>query len=106
MNELEITPEELVAMREKPEDFTLLDVRNPWEHSICAIEGDTLIPLHTLAARVHELDRGRKIVVYCHHGNRSMVAANFLRQAGFTAVSLAGGIDLWARRIDPATATY
>ena len=51
--------------------------------------------------------RGAVIVCYCHHGVRSLTAATILRQAGFErAVSLAGGIDLWSRRIDPAVPRY
>jgi rhodanese-related sulfurtransferase len=45
-------------------------------------------------------------VVYCHHGVRSAAVANFLRQQGFRAVNLAGGLDQWARSIDPRMKRY
>lgn len=53
------------------------------------------------------LDPDRPVVALCHHGMRSLRVAAFLRQNGFAqAVSLAGGIDAWARQIDPAMARY
>jgi rhodanese-related sulfurtransferase len=54
-----------------------------------------------------EVEPDAEIVCYCHHGVRSLTAASILRQAGFgRAVSLAGGIDLWSRRIDPSVPRY
>jgi adenylyltransferase/sulfurtransferase len=106
MTELEITPSELNARRARGDDLQLVDVRNPWEHEIAAIAGDVLIPLHTLAARIQDLDRARPVVVYCHHGSRSFLAARALHQAGFDARSLQGGIDRWAREIDSGLRTY
>lgn len=106
MNEIEITPAQLDERRKKGEPLQLVDVRNPWEHEIAAIEGDTLIPLHTLAARIQDLDRDRPVVVYCHHGSRSYLATRALRQAGFEAYSLQGGIDRWAGEIDRSLKRY
>jgi sulfur-carrier protein adenylyltransferase/sulfurtransferase len=104
--ELVIEPEELSARLLSSEPLILLDVRNGWEHETVHLEGSTLIPLQTLHARVHELDRNREIVVYCHLGARSLMAAQFLQQAGFRARSLEGGIDLWAQLIDPGMQRY
>lgn len=106
MNEIEITPAQLDERRKKGEPLQLVDVRNPWEHEIAAIGGDTLIPLHTLAARIQDLDRDRPVVVYCHHGSRSYLATRALRQAGFEAYSLQGGIDRWAGEIDRSLKRY
>jgi sulfur-carrier protein adenylyltransferase/sulfurtransferase len=106
MTNIEITPAELDEKRRRGEPLQLVDVRNPWEHQIAAIEGDTLIPMHTLAARIQDLDRGKPVVVYCHHGSRSFLATHALRQAGFEAYSLQGGIDRWTNEIDRSLKRY
>ncbi len=86
----------------------LLDVRQPEEHAYCHLPGSVLIPLAELPARLGELEVGEElIVVYCHHGIRSLSGAAILQQAGFTNVaSLAGGIDRWAQTVDPAMPRY
>jgi rhodanese-related sulfurtransferase len=85
----------------------LLDVREPWEHQICRIEGAELVPMRTVPARVGELDPDRPIVCFCHHGGRSMQVAMFLERQGFSDVyNLTGGVDAWARQVDPAMPTY
>lgn len=85
----------------------LLDVREPWEHQICAIEGSRMVPMRELPSRVGELDPSQPVVCLCHHGGRSAHVASFLERQGFTEVfNLTGGLDAWARQIDPAMATY
>jgi len=85
----------------------LLDVREPWEHRIARLESSLLLPLGQLAARVAELPPRAEIIVYCHHGHRSLAAAKFLRAAGFsTATSLAGGIAAWAEQVEPGMPRY
>ncbi len=92
------------AQRPQP---LLLDVREPWEFELCRIRGSELIPLRALAVRFRELDRSRPIVCICHHGRRSAHATMFLMQHGFTDVyNLTGGVDAWARQVDPAMPTY
>jgi rhodanese-related sulfurtransferase len=104
----EITPEQFKQLRDKKADFTLIDVREPWEYQTAKIEGATLIPMGEMASRAHqELDPDKHIVAYCHHGVRSMNVTAWLRQQGFEkAQSLAGGIDRWAREIDPSIPKY
>jgi rhodanese-related sulfurtransferase len=53
-----------------------------------------------------ELSRDEDIVVYCHHGVRSAAVAGYLRQLGFNAVNLAGGLDAWAQSVDPSMRRY
>lgn len=85
----------------------LLDVRNPSEFEFCSIKGATLIPLSQLMTRAGELPKDRSIVVYCHHGMRSLQGAAVLLQQGFSqVVSLRGGIDEWSIEIDPSVKTY
>lgn len=86
----------------------LLDVRNPDERDWCALAGDVFIPLHELPDRLDELapHQEQTIVVYCHHGVRSLSGAAFLNANGFRATSLRGGIEAWSREVDPAIPTY
>jgi len=86
---------------------TLVDVREPHEAAIARVAGSVLIPLRTLPDRLSELDKGREIVLMCHHGQRSQRALELLRQSGFARLkNLRGGIDAWSREVDPAVARY
>jgi molybdopterin/thiamine biosynthesis adenylyltransferase/rhodanese-related sulfurtransferase/molybdopterin converting factor small subunit len=104
----EITAEELKAeLDQKGGDVVLIDVREPHEWDIAHIDGARLIPLNQLPERLGELDGHSEIVTHCHHGARSMKALEILKGAGFSKVrSLAGGIDAWAERVEPALARY
>ncbi len=105
--EWEITPGDFKQKREAGEKVTLLDVREPWERQTAAIEPSSHIPMGDIPARVQELDPDEHIVVYCHHGVRSMNVTAWLRQQGFESVqSLRGGIDRWSREIDSRVPLY
>ena len=85
----------------------LLDVREGWEYDKARLQASTHIPLREIPARFGELDAGAQIVVIYHHGGRSMQAALFLDKQGFASVrNLAGGVDAWARQVDPAVPVY
>jgi len=85
----------------------LLDVREPWEFQICSIAGSRLVPMRALPAQVGEFDPEQPVVCVCHHGNRSAQVGMWLWRQGFTDVyNLSGGVDAWARQIDPQMATY
>lgn len=86
---------------------TLLDVREQWEFDIVHLPGSVLIPLSQLPQRLGVLDANRPVVVICHHGVRSRTAAKLLEQSGFgEVINLKGGIDAWAREINPNMAVY
>ncbi len=103
----EITVEELKNKRANGDQFVLLDVREPWERTTAAIEPSEHIPMGEIPAHLQELDPDAHIVVYCHHGVRSMNVTAWLRQQGFENVqSLRGGIDRWSREIDPKVPIY
>ncbi len=84
----------------------LLDVRQPEEYATAKIEGALLIPLAELPSRLAELPKDRPLVVMCHHGMRSAHAVHHLREAGFDALNLSGGIDAWSREIDEKVPVY
>lgn len=88
-------------------DYVLLDVREPWEVQTCALDGYVNIPMGQIPNRLAELDPEKPVVVVCHHGIRSQRVALFLQQAGFeTVFNLRGGVDAWAKEVDPAFPTY
>jgi adenylyltransferase/sulfurtransferase len=102
----EISVNDLKRKLDENEKITVLDVREPAEFRICNI-GGTLIPLGVLPLRLNELDPASDIAVICHHGNRSRWAVDFLRQRGFSrAKNVTGGIEAWAKSIDPAMPRY
>jgi molybdopterin/thiamine biosynthesis adenylyltransferase/rhodanese-related sulfurtransferase len=85
----------------------LLDVREPHELEISHLEGADLIPLGQLAARLSELDSAEDMVVFCKAGTRSARALELLASAGFRKVkNLKGGINAWAREVDPSLPIY
>ncbi|MFA5983213.1 MAG: rhodanese-like domain-containing protein [Methylococcaceae bacterium] len=85
----------------------LLDVREPFEFKFAQIAGSISIPLNQLPERLGELDKDSEIVVICHHGMRSLQAANFLVQYGFENITnLMGGIDAWSIQCDSAVPRY
>ena len=87
----------------------LLDVREVEEHQFAALPGSTLIPLRQLPDRINELAdwKDKDVVVYCHHGVRSLHAISWLRQHGFTKLrNLTGGIDRWSCEVDSTVPRY
>lgn len=105
----QITVRELADRLEAATPTLLVDVRQSWEHEIAFLPGSVLIPLPLLPRRVGEIQpmAGSLVVVYCHHGIRSLQAAEFLQQAGIGEVaSLAGGIDAWSIEIDQSVRRY
>jgi rhodanese-related sulfurtransferase len=90
--------------REQP---LLLDVRQSWEFDVCRIPGSVLVPMASLSARLTEVDSARPVVVICHHGVRSYHAARFLEHNGYgQVINLTGGVDAWAKEVDPVMPTY
>ncbi|WP_018861591.1 MULTISPECIES: rhodanese-like domain-containing protein [unclassified Thioalkalivibrio] len=104
----QMSPRELQDhLAEADQPPVLLDVREPWEYQRCRIDGSKLIPMGEIPSAYQELNPDDEIVVICHHGVRSQQVCWFLSQAGFhRVVNLAGGIDAWARDVDPHMATY
>ncbi len=88
----------------------LLDVREGWEVQTASAKPEGLdllhMPMQTIPARLHEVDKTRPIACLCHHGGRSMQVASFLMQHGFEVVNVAGGIHAWSAQVDPSIPVY
>ncbi len=103
----DITPQELKARLDAGRPPVLLDVREDWETRLCRLPDAVHIPIEELELRIDELDPDDEIVVYCHQGVRSAAVARWLEGRGFRRVrNLAGGLDAWARTVDPTMRRY
>jgi rhodanese-related sulfurtransferase len=112
----EIDVEEVAAARkDRPGEILFVDVREPFELTLAAIAGEDVVlaPLSELSSRGIEAlpddarAKDREIVVFCHHGIRSAQVTMWLLQQGWSDVrSMAGGIDVYAQRIDPSVGAY
>lgn len=111
----DIPPLDLAEHLARGEPLALLDVREPFERAFCAIEAppgvtDLHVPVGLVPSRldaIRSAAEGRTMVVYCHHGVRSrMVADWLLRQGANPMLSLAGGIDAWSAEVDPRVPRY
>ena len=85
----------------------LIDVREAYELDICRLAGAEHIPMRQIPDRLDSLPRDRHLLILCHSGGRSLRVTEFLRARGFSAVSnVAGGIDAWAKQLDPTMRRY
>ncbi len=102
-----ISPTELKECIERGDELLLIDVREPEEHSIAAIEGARLLPLSRFDEWAHALDPAQETIVMCHHGIRSAQVCAFLAQQGFkNLLNLSGGIDRWSCEVDRRVPRY
>ena len=107
MDNLQIDPREVKQRLENGEKFLLVDVREQWEFDLCRLPGAKLVPLGTLPSNLAVFEQASEVIVYCHHGKRSLDATVWLRQQGVEgARSMAGGIERWSREVDPAVPRY
>ncbi len=103
---MQISPEELSAMLAGGQPLRLLDVRSREEHEAVMLPGSELMTQEVLQKLFGE-DKEQRIVVYCHHGVRSLDSAAYLIGHGMTNVqSLAGGIDAWSCEVDQSLPRY
>ncbi|MGI9519132.1 MAG: rhodanese-like domain-containing protein [Pirellulaceae bacterium] len=105
---IEISVEQVKQLMDADDEFLLVDCREPHEYQWCHLDGSQLVPLGQIPEQAGSLGQpDRRIVIYCHHGIRSLRVAHWLRQQGFVqAQSMAGGIDEWSCEIDPAVPRY
>lgn len=103
----QVTVEEARALLAGPDRPQLVDCREDWEVELCRLPGAVHIPLGDIAERgPAELDPAVPVLVYCHHGVRSVNAAVLLERHGLRAMSMRGGIDAWSVRVDPTVPRY
>ncbi len=104
---IEIAPREVEALIVRGEKFLFVDVREKWEHETARIDGAVLIPLREIPANLPRLAGTSQIVLFCHHGMRSLDAAAWLREQGVEgARSMSGGIERWTKEVDPLVPRY
>jgi rhodanese-related sulfurtransferase len=107
---LEISPQNVKSLLDGGGNISLIDVREPAEHAAARIEGADLIPMRTVPGELPSLDaraQDRTLIVFCHHGVRSLNVVHWLRQNGVEACqSMAGGIDAWSLHVDSAVPRY
>jgi len=107
---LEMTPQEVVTLQQAGEKLFFVDVREANEWALTRIEGAELVPMNTIPANMQALesksDEGN-LIVYCHHGTRSLQVVAWLREQGVAGCySMAGGIDRWSQEVDHSVARY
>ena len=108
MNYREMTAIELNSYIQSAQpSLRLLDVREPWEYEKCHLEGSLLVPMRQIPNAINEFNPEEEIVIICHHGIRSRSVAMYLAHQQFSRViNLSGGIDEWAKQVDPSMPTY
>jgi len=102
----DIDPTEVKARLDRGENFQFIDVREPHEYQIARIPGARLIPLGELPKRLNELDSSVEVVAHCKSGMRSAKAVDLLKQNGFNARNMKGGILAWSDKVDPSVPKY
>ena len=92
-----ISPKQAYTLLQNNKNVALLDVRTPDEFLSEHIDGAILIPVQELSQNISKLDtlKEKKIIVYCHSGNRSVAASRILLANGFTPLNITGGIAQW-----------
>ncbi len=109
-NPLEITVTDVKQMLDSGEAVKLIDVREPKEHQFCQVQGSELIPMGSVPQHLSRLEAqadDAKLIVFCHHGMRSLNVVAWLREKGISnCVSMAGGIEAWSLQVDPSVPRY
>ena len=107
---LEVTPQDVRLRLQAGEKLVLVDVREPGEFQMARLADAELIPMGTVPAELSRLDaqaEEKPLIVFCHHGVRSLNVVHWLREQGVDACqSMAGGIDRWSLEIDPNVPRY
>lgn len=103
----EISPKQLQQWLSEKKPFILLDVREQDEVFVAALPDHMHIPMNLIPIRQNEIPDDLPIVIYCHHGMRSLQVALYLSENGFDDVyNLSGGIDAWSLMVDPSIPRY
>jgi rhodanese-related sulfurtransferase len=107
---LEVTPQQVREWQNAGKQISLIDVREPNEWALTRIEGASLIPMGTVPANLQKIEASgdeSSLIIYCHHGVRSLQVVSWLREKGVdSCYSMAGGIERWSVEIDPEVPRY
>ena len=107
---LEITAREVKQHLDTGETLHLIDIREPNEFAITKIEGAVLVPMRSVPGEFQDLEAKAAtgaLIVFCHHGVRSLNVVHWLREQGLeNCQSMAGGIDAWSATVDPNVPRY
>jgi rhodanese-related sulfurtransferase len=107
LSNIEIAPRAVKELLAREDKVLFVDVREQWEYYTAHIEGSVLIPLGEIPSNLARLENAEEVVLFCHHGMRSLDAAAWLRSQGVEgARSMAGGIERWSAEIDPNVPHY
>lgn len=107
LSNIEIAPREVKELLGRDDKVLFVDVREQWEYDTAHIESSVLIPLSAIPANLARLEAAEELVLFCHHGMRSLDAAAWLRTQGVEgARSMTGGIERWSAEIDPSVPRY
>ena len=107
LSNIEIAPRDVKELLARDDQVLFVDVREQWEYDTAHIEGSVLIPLGEIPANLARLENAEQVVLFCHHGIRSLDAAAWLRSQGVgSARSMTGGIERWSAEIDPSVPRY
>jgi rhodanese-related sulfurtransferase len=103
----ELTPREAKRLWDKTPTLKVLDVREDWEMKLCRLARSEPMSTTILDQILTEWPKDKPILLFCHFGIRSLDAATFLVDRGFTEIYiLKGGIDAWSQEIDPKIPRY
>lgn len=107
-HEREISADDVNQKLESGDSITLVDIRERRERDHVKLQDDEWVPMGEVPEHLDRFREASKpLVLYCHHGQRSLRTALYLGKEGIEDVySLAGGIDYWAHEIDPELPTY
>jgi len=107
---MEVSPQEVKRRLDSGEKLLLIDVREPEEFQMARIAGAELIPMRSIPAALQQVEAkadAGALIVFCHHGVRSLQVVNWLREQGVAECqSMSGGIDLWSALVDPSVGRY
>lgn len=109
MTPIEVDVATVHQLQKDKSDMVLIDCREEKEYQVAKIPDAVLMPMSDWQNQIPKLDafQGKRVIVHCHHGGRSLRIASWLRENGFPdAQSMAGGIEAWSNEVDESVARY
>lgn len=102
-----LKPSEAKKLLDSESDIRIIDVREMWEYEIVHLPNSELLPISDFQNGITKLNKTDKLLIYCHHGVRSVSVCSYLEQRGFNNVyNLSGGINAWSLEVDDSLSLY